>query len=244
MPQFGLLPDGLISKRTRTQLTTLGQFMINSRRLRAMPKVIQNRSDPHIEDEEPHRYDVSINSVTACYDAQTERQRRHHTWVEDVPNFRSSELYTDLNTLAQKLTDAIDTLENGTTVKVFFSIIAVEPRAAEQTMHVDNDTYNGTYWSAIIPLTDHLNQGGTEFRDGDENTPPRGKGYYFGGNVMHRGITNRSAFTRYALMTVITDVADITDINRSEFETPIVITKTQRRRRPNGLFIGDDWAPR
>ena len=241
MGDFRLLPTDIITDAMRAQLIELGEYMFRDdvlRRLALPPKLIQRRSGPNALEFGPNRYDLSIDSVTARYALAGTSQQRHHRWVEEaVPELQ--QLCNDLNALAQKLTDAIVELNSGQVMNVMFSILLVEDGAASQKMHVDNnDADVGDYWSAIIPLTDHPDQGGTEFQNG--GTPLLGRGYYFGGNVPHRGTRNSSGHTRYALMTVITRIVDE---NRSLSETPIVIRK-RRQRKPNPWNTGGNWAPR
>ena len=58
------------------------------------------------------------------------------------------------------------------------------------------------YLTLIVPLTDHPEQGGTQFADLG-TVSPLGGAVAFGGRVDHRGTANRSAHTRFFLYAAV-----------------------------------------
>ena len=82
----------------------------------------------------------------------------------------------------------------------YWSVLRVMPGAPKQDTHVDQHG-DSTYWSIIIPLTNHPDQGHTEFPDADITAFPN-SAYAFDGNTRHFGTANSSGKIRYALMGV------------------------------------------
>ena len=221
MPDYYLLPGNLVDSDFSGSLVLLAGYMMASERRVVLPGVIKYRTNVKRPDSPP-RMDLSINAVTARYDASCPRSmQRHARWVENPETgIDSKKLCGSLVQLAQEALDRIQPIPTGQRMNAFFSILAVAPGALDQAWHADNLDFDGDYWTVIVPLTRILGQGGTEFVN--SGIPPFGRSYYFGGKVVHRGTANASDEMRYALMLVVLSPAE--DINRGT-EVPIELTK-------------------
>ena len=84
-----------------------------------------------------------------------------------------------------------------------FNIIKVPDGSDAQPWHTDFKAEGAKrthLYQAIFPLTDYLDQGGTNFNEtGAPDFPPKGRGYFFDGFTGHQGTANTSGRTRYAL---------------------------------------------
>lgn len=113
-------------------------------------------------------------------------------------------------------------------LRVLASIMAVDAGAGAQTNHMDNP--NGIYFTAMIPLTAHKDQGGTVFTSGKKHKKddpvdippgsPARLGYYFAGNQYHYGGANRSNGVRVVLALIATNGLD--KHNRHDRVCPLI----------------------
>lgn len=100
---------------------------------------------------------------------------------------------------------------------VYASLLQVASGACAQEFHQDcavSKAASKTYWTVLVPLTSHKNQGGTEFAESElaareltDLTMPKcealKQGYCFDGQTYHRGTKNCSGMTRIALQLVV-----------------------------------------
>jgi hypothetical protein len=143
----------------------------------------------------PHRASANIN-------------HKIHTFLESKEMF-DQELKLYLTDLAKK---ALGELKLESPRPFYWSVLRVDPRAVEQNLHKDQAN-DSEYWSILIPLTNHPNQGHTEFPDSTGITAFPNSTYAFDGNTWHYGTANHSDHVRYALMGV-THAPGCEDANR------------------------------
>jgi hypothetical protein len=134
-------------------------------------------------------------------------KHRIHKFLESKEMF-DPELKLFLTDLAKK---ALEELQLESPRPFYWSVLRVDPHAEKQNLHTDQ-VNDSEYWSVIVPLTNHPNQGHTEFPDSDITAFPD-SAYAFDGNTRHYGTANHSDHVRYALMGV-THAEGSEDANR------------------------------
>jgi len=98
----------------------------------------------------------------------------------------------------------------------YASMMLIKANAQSQRVHCDNG-YTGKcgYYTAIVPLTTHDNQGDTEFVvEGQDAYQTYRGAKAFRGDLLHRGGANRSQRERIALALVFADAPDPNRIGR------------------------------
>lgn len=87
---------------------------------------------------------------------------------------------------------------------VDWHVVRVDAGSDRQPSHQDAGGPDAPrcYLTLIVPLTDHPEQGGTQFADLG-TVSPLGGAVAFGGRVDHRGTANRSAHTRFFLYAAV-----------------------------------------
>lgn len=125
-----------------------------------------------------------------------------------------------------------------TNCKVYCSMFVIQPGAKKQHLHMDYMGIKGFYWSAVIPVTDHHDQGSTVFCNQDTEDKHC---YTYLGSVAwskftgHLGGANNSAKNRVALSL---SVCNVKEVNR-KYSSPFPYDF----KRGEVIYVSSDDEP-